>query len=97
MTTCPFCNRELGTVRIEEHHLIPKSKKGKDVVSIHGICHRFIHSAFSEKELAQYYHTIERLHEREEVQKFIAWVKNKEPGFYVSTKDSKDRKRKRKF
>lgn len=97
MEQCPLCKRELGLVRVEEHHLVPKSKKGKETVQLHGICHRFIHSTFSEKELATYYNTIERLLESEAIQKFVNWVSKKEPSFYISTKDSKERKSKRKF
>lgn len=97
MLQCPLCNRELGAVRIEEHHLVPKSKRGKETVQLHGICHRFIHSCFSEKELERYYHTIHRLLENDSVQQFVKWVSKKEPSFYASTKDSNVRKSKRKF
>lgn len=93
---CPICGRPLGTVRVEEHHLLPKTFKGKETITIHGICHRTIHATFSERELLHYYHTVERLLESEVIQKFAAWVKNKAPEFYVSTKDSQERKSKRK-
>ncbi|MEL7231679.1 MAG: HNH endonuclease, partial [Pseudomonadota bacterium] len=49
---CPLCGRPLGR-RIERHHVIPKSKGGREVVDLHPICHRKIHSVFSNTELAR--------------------------------------------
>jgi len=89
---CPLCNRELGTVNISEHHLIPKSKKGKEKFPIHNICHRKIHSVFSEKELAQTYNTWDALKNHEEIQKFIVWVKKKDPAYYDGSSNVKKRK-----
>lgn len=96
MLTCPICNRELGTEWIDEHHLIPKTFKGKETIKVHRICHEKIHSTFSEKELYNYYHTIERLIEHEEMQKFIRWVSKKPINYFDHHKDTKERKRKRK-
>ncbi|MFK7808532.1 MAG: HNH endonuclease [Saprospiraceae bacterium] len=81
---CPICKRSLETKNISKHHLIPKSKGGKhgDTVMLHNICHQKIHSLFTEKELAKELNTIEKLLEKEELQKFIKWVRKKEPSFY---------------
>lgn len=92
---CCICHRELGDVRIEEHHLLPKTFKGKDTVPIHKVCHQKIHATFSERELLNYYHTPDRIREHEQMQKFIKWVKNKPLDFYDKNDDTKDRKRKR--
>jgi hypothetical protein len=92
---CGLCNRELGEVRIEEHHLVPKTFKGKDTVPLHKMCHQKIHSTFAERELLHYYHTFERLLEHEEIQKFVAWISKKPPEYYDKNNDTKDRKRKR--
>jgi 5-methylcytosine-specific restriction endonuclease McrA len=83
--SCPLCGRPLGTVNIDRHHLIPKTFKGKDQYPIHKICHRKIHSAFTERELLRTYHTWEGLREHEDIQAFIAWVARKPPGFYSRT------------
>ena len=73
---CPLCGRELdGTA--DKHHLVPKSKKGKETVRLHKICHRKIHSLFDEKVLAKHYNTIEKLLESEDIQRFIKWIKKK--------------------
>jgi hypothetical protein len=92
---CPLCSRPLGNIW-DRHHLIPKSRKGTEVVDIHRLCHDKIHSVFTEKELEDYYHTISRLKENEHIQKFIKWVSKKDPDFYEKTKDTNRRKKKRK-
>ena len=80
---CPLCGRPLAEP-ITKHHLIPLSRggKGTDTIPMHQICHTKIHAVLTEKELRDYYHTIERLHEQEEIQKFIKWVSKKEPTYF---------------
>jgi hypothetical protein len=92
---CPICDRELGTVNVDEHHLIPKTFKGKELVALHKICHRKIHATFTERELFNYYHTIERLRENEHIQSFIKWVAKRPIDFYDGSKETVDRKSKR--
>jgi 5-methylcytosine-specific restriction endonuclease McrA len=91
--SCPLCGRPLGTVNIDRHHLVPKTFKGKDQYPIHKICHRKIHSAFTERELLRTYHTWEALREHADIQAFIAWVAKKPPGFYARTATSNDKKK----
>ena len=95
MRVCPLCNRELGDVNIDEHHLIPKTFKGKETITLHKICHRKIHATFTERELAKRYSTIESIVQHPEIQKFIAWVQKKEPWFYDCSIESVERKKKR--
>ena len=86
-TYCPLCNRLLPE-KPSKHHLIPKTFKGKEIVLLHRICHRQIHANFTERELLNYYHTIERLLENENIQKFVKWVRNKPPNFHVRTRNT---------
>ena len=92
---CPICKRELGSVNVDEHHLIPKTFKGKDTITLHKICHRKIHATFTERELLNYYFTIDRILENEHIQAFVKWVSKKPSDFYDSTKDTSERKSKR--
>ena len=89
---CPLCNRPLGNDS-NEHHLVPKTFKGKETVTLHRICHRKIHATFTERELLKHYHTLERLLEHEEIKKFVKWVSKKEPDFYDGSKDVKRKKK----
>lgn len=92
--TCPICSRPLGN-DVNEHHLIPRTFKGKDTITLHRICHDALHRLISEREMQHHYHTVERLLEHEGVLTFVAWVRKKDPDFYMSMEESKDRKRKR--
>ncbi len=93
---CPVCGREMIPGKsIDEHHLIPKTFKGTETVLLHKICHRKLHTVFTEREMQHHYHTIERLLEHDEIQKFVKWVSKKDPEFYVRNKDTKERKKKR--
>lgn len=80
---CPLCNRELAEPMVR-HHLIPPSKGGKDTptVAMHKICQAKVHAVFTETELKNYYNTVERIKEQEEIAKFIKWVSKKDLGFF---------------
>jgi len=73
---CPLCNRELDKTA-DLHHLVPKSKKGKETVRLHKVCHNKIHSLFDEKILDKHYNTIEKLLENDDIQRFVNWIKKK--------------------
>lgn len=83
---CPLCNRELAEPMVR-HHLIPPSKGGKDTptVPMHKICQAKVHAVFTETELKNYYHTVDRIREHEDILKFIKWVSKKELEFFDTT------------
>ncbi len=86
---CVICGRKLGDeTTISKHHLIPKSKGGKNTptILIHNICHQKIHSVFTEKALKDEYNTVEKLITHEEMEKFIKWVSKKDINFYDRNK-----------
>src|SRR5436305_2556870 len=57
---CPLCGRGLvGGSSVNQHHLVPRSRNGRDTVALHRICHAAIHATLSEKELERQYNTIE--------------------------------------
>lgn len=93
---CSICNREMWQGKsIDKHHFVPKSKGGKETEYIHKACHSKIHSLFSEKELADYYNTPERLLENENMVKFAKWISKKEPDFYDRSKRASRKGRRR--
>ena len=92
---CPLCGRPFGFTNIDEHHLIPRAFKGKETVTLHKVCHRSIHATLTERELANYYNTIERLLEHENIQKFVKWVQKKDIEYYSGVEESTERKGKR--
>lgn len=91
MDKCPICNRELGT-NFDEHHLIPKSKGGKEKIKMHKICHRTIHATFKENELSNRYNTIENLLSHDKIKSFIKWVRNKPIDYYTGCNETRGRR-----
>jgi hypothetical protein len=94
---CPICDRDMydDGKSINRHHFIPKSRGGKEQEHCHKICHNKIHSLWTEKELELEFSDPEKIKENEEMKIFINWIKKKDPLFYISTKDSNQRKSKR--
>lgn len=81
---CPLCQRPIpGDVGQSLHHLIPKLKGGKGgpTVLLHDICHREIHAALTESELARDFSSIEALRGHPRLARFIAWIGKRPPGF----------------
>lgn len=103
MVTCPVCGRESGK-DMQWHHLKPVTFKSRtkevhekdNQILIHHMCHQKIHATFGEHELLQYYHTVERLLEHQEMQKFVKWISKKPADYYDKNDDTHNRKRKRK-
>ncbi len=80
---CPICGRELWKGdSIDRHHFIPKSRGGKASEYLHRICHRKIHSIWTEKELEKEFNDPNTVCAHPDMQTFIAWVRKKEPDFY---------------
>jgi hypothetical protein len=90
---CPLCSREIPLSEREAHHLIPKSKGGRQTEFLHRICHRQIHALFTETELARQYQTVEALLAHPEVTRFVQWLANKPPDFHERTATSQRIKR----
>ena len=87
-TFCLLCERPIPkNVPQSIHHLIPKSKGGKHGprVLLHHICHKQIHSIFSEKELASSYNEIGKIKEHPIMGKFLRWVSKRPPDFISRT------------
>lgn len=89
---CPLCDRPLGDRR-ERHHLVPRLKGGRETVTIHPICHRKVHSLFSEAELARAFNSVEALRQHPEIVNFVTWLRNKPPDFHRRTDARKGRRR----
>jgi hypothetical protein len=71
---------------VNQRHLVPRSRNGRETVAVHRICHAAIHAALSEKELERQYHTMERLRDHPQLHRFIAWIRRKPPEFWVRTR-----------
>jgi len=93
---CRVCGRPYDDT-MDDHHLIPKSKKGKETATIHRVCHDKIHATFTNNELAKTFNTINKIMENGLMQNFAKWVAKK-PANYLdpSIMSNKRNPRKRK-
>ncbi|MFO0206100.1 MAG: HNH endonuclease [Betaproteobacteria bacterium] len=87
---CPMCGREMieDGASVNEHHLVPRSRGGKETTPLHRICHAKLHSRWTERELAERYSSIEAILADEEIARFVAWVRKKHPQYYDRTRSS---------
>jgi len=88
---CPICTRDTPACYQERHHLVPRAKKGKITIRICCNCGDMLHKLFTNKELAKKFNTLEKILAQPEVQKWIAWVKNKPDDFSICMKAKKKR------
>ena len=95
MKHCELCGRREHTTR---HHLFPRClhrrlrrKKALPGETLHHTvefctpCHKRIHQIFSEKELAEEFHSLERLKADARVNKWLDWIRGKPQGFRPRT------------
>lgn len=89
LTACQLCARECS--QLTRHHLIPLSRHNKNrtkknfskydmtqqIAMLCRPCHSQVHRIFDNQELADYYHTLERLKQHSDMEKFINWVKKR--------------------
>jgi hypothetical protein len=81
---CPLCLRPIPPgAPASRHHLLPRLKGGKggETVLLHHLCHREIHAALTEAELARDYATVEALRAHPRIARFVDWVARRPPEF----------------
>ena len=86
---CPICERNVPNVYSSKHHLIPKSKKGKETALLCVSCHSTIHRTFHNKELAKTLNTIEALKSDPKMQTWIEWIQKRPTKFKINMKGTK--------
>lgn len=72
---CEFCGLNTYT---RKHHLVPKSKGGKETADACETCESFIHKTWTHNELRDTYNSIEVILADEGFQKFLKW-RRKQP------------------
>jgi len=76
---CPLCDRVIPPAQRDAHHLVPKSKGGRQTKFLHRVCHRQVHALLTETELARNFATVEALLAHRELQAFIGWLRQSQP------------------
>jgi len=78
MTVCELCGRDVE--RTTKHHLRPKHKHTDGrTITVCIPCGKQIHALFTNNELKKGYDSIEKLLASEKIQKWVAWVRKKNP------------------
>ena len=85
---CPLCDRVIPNSQRDAHHLVPKSKGGRQTQYLHRICHRQIHALFTETELVKQFNSVEALLAHPDIQRFVAWIKTKPTDLMERTRKS---------
>ena len=81
---CWLRERPLGR-RVEYHHIVPKSRGGRETAAIHSICHRMLHRTFRNAELGVFGRRVAMIRADPRVGRFLAWIANKDPDFHAPT------------
>lgn len=79
---CPLCNRDVP--RVSAHHMVPKSRGGRETLDICQDCHGMIHALFPNKALERNLSSLDDLKSHPE---FAAWLK------WISTRPANRRYR----
>lgn len=90
MPPCWLCERPLGQ-RVEWHHPVPKSRKGRQTVPVHPICHRTVHAQIDNKTLADVGFDRDRLISEAGLSDFLRWIADKPPDFHAATRRAKEK------
>ena len=88
---CPLCCRPIPAAQQDAHHLVPRSRGGTQKQVLHRICHRQVHALLTDTQLARDYATVQALLAHPDVTRFVAWVRDKPPGFMERTRRSRRR------
>ena len=87
---CALCGRALGR-KVELHHAVPKSEGGRATVPVHPICHRAIHAAVTNADLARTGGDLDAVRAIPTIARFITWVADKPPDFHAPTRRTRER------
>jgi len=95
---CPICGRVMiDNLTSDEHHLVPKEFGGNKhpIILIHRICHTKIHSSIPNRELWHTYNNVDSLREHPDIEKFIKWVRKKDPEYMDKNIETNNKRNKR--
>jgi len=101
---CELCQRR--GVRLTRHHLIPVARHNKPrtrrqhdkrsfnirVAMLCRPCHKTVHATLSEQELAEHYHTLDRLAAHPDIVRFVEFIRKQPPDAHVTVRRRNDRR-----
>lgn len=93
--TCPLCGRHVLLRNMSDHHVVPRSRGGKEKALLCFACHRKVHSLFTNRELEAEYHSVEKLKSHPQMQSFISWLSRRSPEYLPRSRQANERRRRR--
>jgi len=90
-TICAICGRSTPPHYQEKHHLVPKSKDGKESILVCCNCGDTLHQLFDNNVLKLELDTLQAIREHPQIQTWIKWVRKKKD-FSVCFKEKKKKK-----
>lgn len=85
MLGCWLCERPLCK-RVERHHSLSKSRKGREAVEVHPICHRTLHTRYTNAEQARMGGDAVAIRSNPDIAAFLRWIANKPADFHAPTR-----------
>ena len=90
---CPICEHGYTRRELTRHHLVPKSRKGRETVLLCRSCHRQIHALFTEKEIERCYSSLETLMGSPEMNAWMQFIRKRKPTAHLPARTSRRKRR----
>jgi hypothetical protein len=78
---------------VDRHHFVPRAEGGRASAPVHRICHRKLHTLWTERELAHLYQTPAAIRAHPEIARFVRWLRGKPPEFWTPTRPRRGTRR----
>ena len=85
---CVFCKREVPT---RGHHVVPRSKGGREVAPTCHSCEDFIHKTWSHNELRDAFNSVEKILADARFQRFLRWLYKQQSSSVFRTRRNRSR------
>lgn len=86
---CPLCERP--NLHPSDHHLVPRSRGGKQTLAICRDCHHAVHAVLTNKELEEKYHSVAELLAHPQLARMITFIGKQDPGGRVRVRRTRTR------
>jgi len=86
---CPICERHVLVSNLTDHHVVPKSRGGKETVPICKACHRKIHRVFHNSSLEVEWNEVEKIKRHPEMYKYVKWIRKQSPDAMPKSKNNR--------
>jgi len=91
MNECLLCRREVP--ELTGHHIVPKSRGGRELIAICKDCHKQLHAMFDNKALEEELNTEESILLNEKFVNYLKWIRRRPFGAAHKARRSKSTKK----